>query len=355
MNQIKNKCRFFLSDQLVTHLSSVRQSIPENKIVSTIFGQVSCYSQISISYLDMSSDKNDEIFYYPASKIEEEASRYKDSYYFRVKGTSSKVGRVFRKVLEDLGYKTSDKEIEEFVNAYKQVWESTYGEASFEIVSGEEIRKSYLIQNYCEKAYRYNYGTLGSSCMAATEKQELLEIYVNNPEICQLIIRKDDKGKITSRALLWTLSNGEKYMDRVYYTYDYQDKMFKSWFTKTYPNCEFYVRGKNNTNISVQLKKWKYKLYPYMDTFGYLNWRDGILLTSIPKDLSYDGPYALLSLTHTSGIPSTYNNFRWSEYEKRWVSVKNSFYDEDKKSYRTNIKFRKIKKFLPFLRGEFED
>ena len=101
--------------------------------------------------------------------------------------------------------------IKKFNNAVKSKRENIFKD--FKIVKDEDIRKYYLYESYESDNH-----TLGGSCMRYEKCQKYLDIYVKNPEVCQLLILKsdDDKDKIKGRALIWKLTNGEYYMDRIY-------------------------------------------------------------------------------------------------------------------------------------------
>ena len=78
--------------------------------------------------------------------------------------------------------------------------------SKIEFLSGEAIRDAYLETNYVDGS-----GDLNRSCMRQKEKQSFLDIYVENPEVCNLLVLKDDSGKIKIRSILWTLTDGTKY------------------------------------------------------------------------------------------------------------------------------------------------
>jgi hypothetical protein len=74
----------------------------------------------------------------------------------------------------------------------------------FEIVEGDEIAKWYRYENYAE-----NKGTLGNSCMR-DKRDSFFEIYTKNPEVCRMLILKED-DKILGRALIWKLNSFKSY------------------------------------------------------------------------------------------------------------------------------------------------
>ena len=137
---------------------------------------------------------------------------------FSTKGRSeTRIGRFVRSLSNQLGQKFSDKEIEDFVNMYKA---SESSKDDFKLVSGKEIKDYYLLDSY----FSPTKGTLGNSCMRYPECQDYFDIYVKNPESCQMLILLNKEGKLLGRALVWKIFEMElnkecpaKYfMDRIY-------------------------------------------------------------------------------------------------------------------------------------------
>ena len=195
--------------------------------------------------------------------------------------SSIKVGRFVNRILDiyfkenldsDLGKREdySAADVEKFVNAYtatilfiKNAFEH------FEIVDGEDIKHWYSGENYTTQS-----GQLGNSCMRFNSCKDYFDIYIENPEVCQLLIFKSLNGeKLLGRALLWTDVNGKKLMDRIYTTKDSYIKLFKKWadeknYKQVYDDDFF-------TTIKVEPKD--YKKYPYMDTFSFYSQEKGLL------------------------------------------------------------------------------
>jgi hypothetical protein len=206
--------------------------------------------------------------------------------FFGAKPQSIKVGRFSKKMLELVGKKFSDREIEEFVNEFKSTVELTKDAfRNFELVSGEDIVHWYHESNYS----RENQSTLHGSCMRYDDCGEYFGIYTENPQVCQLLIKKNDFNpeKITGRAIVWKLKNGDTFMDRIYYSKDSDINLFKEWARR---NGWAYKKNQNSSSgliminqdesytkpIEVKLEKWIFKKYPYLDTISYLG-DDGVL------------------------------------------------------------------------------
>lgn len=189
-------------------------------------------------------------------------------------------------------YKASD--IEKFVNIYtaKVLFNRNIFEY-FEIVSGEDIKYWYNESNYHAKT-----GQLGSSCMRYQGCQDFFNIYIDNPEVCQLLIFKDaGKEKINGRALLWTDIDGNKYMDRAYTSKDNYKNLFDKWAENnnydkiydTYAECRIKIKNKD------------YGEYPYMDSFIYFKFNDDREKLESPGDT--DSPAYLHSVNDRPDRP----------------------------------------------------
>ena len=192
---------------------------------------------------------------------------------------SIKIGRLVNRLL-DLAYKEVDtinnlkrsdysaSDVEKFVNEYtaKVLFNSKIKD-SFEIVNGEDIRYWYL-----EDRYKKNTGQLGSSCMRYKSCQTYLDIYVENPDVCNLLILRDGDF-ILGRALLWTDTNNKKWIDRVYTYKDTYNNLFSNWAKNNGYDDAYRTEDK----IMIKLiDKARYDEYPYMDTFRYFKvYEDG--------------------------------------------------------------------------------
>lgn len=180
--------------------------------------------------------------------------------------TEMKIGRWTTRIFTEV-HKSElpASKIEEFVNLYKAAID---GEdlSNFELVSGEDIRKWYHEKNYFERR-----GQLGNSCMRYNNCQTFLDIYVKNPEVCQLLILKsdDEKDKIIGRALIWKLTEGDYYMDRIYTINDSDKLLFQDYARINKIENSYY--GNSGLQLEVKLGNHTYEKYPYMDTFVVYN------------------------------------------------------------------------------------
>jgi len=187
------------------------------------------------------------------------------------------VGRLVRGLLSKAGVEFKDSEIEDFVYKYRtEIGKMQNVFERFKIVSGADIRKAYHFESYEEQT-----GTLGNSCMRYSDCQDYFGIYVQNPEVCSLVVFESEskEGKICGRALLWTDSEGRKIMDRIYVNRPQDEQLFKEFakksgfYHKASQNMEEnpFVSPEGNTvelSSIIKVKGYFYK-YPYLDTFKY--------------------------------------------------------------------------------------
>lgn len=162
----------------------------------------------------------------------------------------------FNKLLSYLGSSIENiksYEVEELMNHLKQ---AELGD--FKIVDGEDILWAYHCDNYDE-------GETMGSCMRHEHAQEYLGIFTNNPnQVKCLVLVNPDNNMVRGRALLWTLDDGTKYLDRIYAT--------NSKYNVEYNNYveEHNIQTSWPGNKTVTLDNGgEYDTYPYMDTFEY--------------------------------------------------------------------------------------
>jgi len=205
-----------------------------------------------------------------------------------------RIGRFITAMLPLTGKTYSDSEKEKFVSEWKSilgVMNNAF--VKFAVVQGYEIHRLYQSDNYEEEEE----GTLGNSCMAQASR-DMLEIYTDNPEVCKMVVKWSDNGqfvngvfqsgKIVGRALLWTTTSGDIFMDRIYTIDSSDEELFKKyaesngWWSKGSQNSSSNftaVRGSESKNpvYVVQLLRSYDDEYPYLDTLCYLNDESGKL------------------------------------------------------------------------------
>ena len=203
-----------------------------------------------------------------------------------------RIGRGIRGLLSAAKLTFTDAEIEQFVNKYKsEVDKENDVFRDFELVKGSDIAKWYNYETYEHELER---GPLSNSCMADVPSR-YFNIYMENPEVCSLLILKTPSGdKINGRALVWKLSQPDIiFVDRIYTHNDSDIELFRQyakkqgWYTKVY-------NGSSNSDLDVytptgaredlgtfevKVKAKDYGSYPYLDTLQYLDRDKGLLTT----------------------------------------------------------------------------
>lgn len=214
-----------------------------------------------------------------------------------------RIGRWANSILNLAGENFSNSDIEKFVNDYKSnisILNDAF--SKFDVVDRYDIHHWYHNRNYESES-----GTLGSSCMAGVP-DKVLQLYIQNPNVCKLVILYSDDGsikngkyksdKIVGRALLWELSDGRTFMDRIYTIRDSDVNLFKKyaehngwWCKKEQNTSSNFTMSKGDVNINsgtlkVLLDISSFDYYPYLDTLSYINFSE-YFLTNDDK-LDYD-------------------------------------------------------------------
>ena len=198
-----------------------------------------------------------------------------------------RIGRAIRALLTVAGENVLDKDLEVFVNQWKATVDKINDRFQyFDVVDGEDIGHWYHHSNYKERS-----GCLGSSCMSNVNSN-YFDIYIKNVDVCKLIILRsiEDDSLIVGRALLWTLSDGKKFVDRIYTIQDSDVQLFRDyakengWYTKQYNSSSDSGRAiaPDGTlvdlgTITVDIISGMYEAYPYLDTLKYFKPREGKL------------------------------------------------------------------------------
>ncbi len=191
---------------------------------------------------------------------------------------------------------------------YIKTFESFESIDKIELVDGEKIRECYLEDNYDANAYE---GTLGNSTMRYKKSQPYLDIYVENPEVCKLLVLRSDAGKVRARALVWTLVDGSRYLDRISYINENDQSLLFEWSKKNDVDNNYGVEFNQfmEGNLGeVKLKKHVFDYYPYMDTFKYLDYKRGILSDAVCDDCyaltESNGGYEIVDKEYADSIRS---------------------------------------------------
>ena len=329
-NTKSGKMMIFYSDAFRELLTNIAMSDSAGN-VARILLQVEDNDDSKDTYtLIDKTDKNDMISYVQTSRFYREypdtdLEKFKD-----VKGnkfwTSGRtpnygIGRWVRHIFNDVRQTPiKNEDLESFVNAYKSTYDKmNKGSEKFELVKGEDIRYWYLEDRYEEVK-----GQLGNSCMRYQRCQKYLDIYVENPEVCSLLILKGDTpDKIIGRALIWTIHDGpgvagREFMDRVYMIND-SDKLLFEAYAK-----EHNIFRSQTYTYKIKVKEGRYNYYPYMDTFTCYDYEKGILTSGV-DGYSED----ILELQNTDGTASDNSGRVYSEYHGEYIDEDDARYCED--------------------------
>jgi len=272
----KQEMRLYFSDDFRNILRRIQE---KSSIAQVLLGSEDSNQMLDIYTLIDITEKNDTISLIQVNRITRGNPELGETLPYNIRDkkrgsefwtkarTEIGIGRWTRRIFTEVHKSTvTDSKIEEFVNLYKATID---GEdlSNFELVSGEDIRKWYN-----ESTYEQRRGQLGNSCMRYHGCQPYLDIYVKNPEVCQLLILKpdDDKDKIKGRALVWKLTDGEYYMDRIY-TINDSDKLLFQDYARVNKIKNSFDNNSGDSELIVKLGDYTYDKYPYMDTFVVYN------------------------------------------------------------------------------------
>lgn len=370
----KSTMRIFYSDQFRKLLEKVSKKNISNKIATILLESEDSYTDLDVYTAIDITDKNDMISYIQVSRLERENPTGGTNIHkipnvnlqaITLKSVSDRIwgdgrtpyysiGRWVRHIFTDVKKEAiSNTDLENFVIAYKMVYglkdqKEDDNDNRLELVSGEEIRKWYLEDNYekdCETT------DLGKSCMRYEKCQEYFDIYVKNPEVCKLLILKSETetDKICARALLWTIDNTSKgydnelYLDRIYFV-DVDDvEYYYNWCKKNGVKLAYdnYRMGSDikalKYSAEVNLGEYEYETFPYIDTFGYYNPYEYMLTQEEDRE-SYkvqqtDGSFIPLSERVYSEREGDYINkedAEWCEDIDDWLPREDTVYLEYK-------------------------
>ena len=268
----------------------------------------------------------------------------------------SKPGSLISKIYRNI----TPREIENFSNLYRAF--SDQKEFDLSVVKGRDIVKYYHQDTYAGS------GSLGNSCMKYDRCSKFLEIYSDN-NIVSMLIMKNDDGGLLGRALLWEVGD-QKIMDRIY---TINDEDYQYYFMKWADNNGFIYKKRQNwantlqfvsngkdieSEIEIQLGKWDYSYYPYLDTFKWLDRTAGKLFNYKPKYftnsvdefcilMSPEGSYSRSNCLELDAITKDWHhqgslqyveyrdlytqrdNLRYSETLDQWIVKEDSEYSEE--------------------------
>jgi hypothetical protein len=242
------------------------------------------------------------------------------------------IGKFAQMVMKNVDKEVPGAELELFVNAYRTEYDlAQKGDShTFEVVKGAEIEKRYLESSFVNKSDYTGNDSLHGSCMRKSGCAGFFNIYIENPDVCELLVMLDKEGKTMGRALLWTLDDRKRYMDRVYCV-DTNTNVgkFYDWGKTNKIDYYYGVTPVAPADATVEVKEKEYEKYPYMDTFKYYSPEQGLLTKMLTNDT--DGVLYLQSTG--GGGPLLEDEFRWSNCQGEWLDVDNAFYCSDIDDY----------------------
>lgn len=275
---IKNFNIFFLLESIFKmdpDFIKILQKLKDQSVVAKeLYNLIDKDIKLNYNYIK-STDVNDMVSFIGDSQVKRNVDQGIDPYTKR-SGTV-KIGRFIRQIFDFNGIKISDVDVSKFVDLYKAAIDFNSSiKSGFKFVKGEDIRFWYNINNYAG-----DYGSLGQSCMRQSSKSGYFNIYVENPEVCQMLILTDDDNRLKGRALVWKLITGDYFLDRIYTLNQSDEELFvnfyQEWLSKNHPNSKILLHKKEDSNLRVQLKNWKFDYYPYVDSLYCLEINVGIL------------------------------------------------------------------------------
>jgi len=265
-------------DDLVNQAISIQEFIPEKFVIAIKEKMINDVLTGEVSMLTIRMDGSFLISFLPKDKDPEYTE---DGTWARRNRQEGRIGKVFQSAIVK-PFKQS--EWEDFVNLFKaEICQCD----TFQLVSGEDIRKWYDGKNY--HSFK---GTLGNSCMRYDEAQKFFDIYVENAKM--LITTKG--GKLTGRAIVWEIDENTTILDRIYTCFDYLEQCFidyakeHKWIIRSNNSLlhtgeeQYWLTPEDNynnskrLNFSIKLKS-EYDYYPYVDSFRYLS-SDRLTLTT---------------------------------------------------------------------------
>lgn len=244
-----------------------------------------------------------------------------------------KYGKGLRKMLQPIIHIMPDQLFEDFHNYLHSKYNFT---DNFSIVTGDEIKACYHENNYAS-----NCKSLNNSCMKYDECQDYLDIYSQNPEQCSMLVTKNYRNLITGRALLWQTKYNDQpitLMDRIYGN-DVTIQAFKDYAEQhgygykvhqTYNDPEFRLpNGSLHERFKVELSNWPSSdMFPYMDTFKYLN-EDSMILRTYNEYSTHQLEETRGGATELCNLVTLHDGTRVDEDDAGWCEYEDQYYHSD--------------------------
>jgi hypothetical protein len=315
--------------------------LPSEKISDHIHSWIEDRADIQTkyNYLNIDDKNADKLLFLPDNQFQRAKSEGKDAY-SKTKSDSA-LGRFARALMKDNGITVTDPEVERFVNAYKKEWLDRYTEPNFRIIKGDEILHWYLESNY----YQGGKSTLGNSCMRYANRNHLMKIYAENPDVISMAIMtkpdEDGEEKLVSRGLIWKIEENKYYSDRIYYNSDPLQPLMKKLIAQELGGEIIFYEKSDVPDIAINLKKTVFDLYPYADSLYYVATKlidgelsdGGLIFSKKHFDENYDelkDKLAIIKIQSTSGDPDFLNTITLPKYNyKIFLKSEVTYYNGD--------------------------
>ena len=340
---IKSYYDFLLESILYTSADFVNILNSINDVVAKDFLQL-IDNDVETPYNALNvTDKNDTISFLPDNQFQRKLTSSNLGTLLKGSPNQTSVGRLVQKILQDNKKTYTSNQITEFTDKFKAAWTKYYTKEEKEpirVVDGEEIKYWYLEDSYNIES-RNGIGTLGKSCMRYPDCEKYFDIYVQNPDVCKLIIlTKEDDGEevLQARALIWKTKNEGWYLDRIYFTDASERILIQEYAKKNYSIKYAYDSGVT-PRLTIQLtsKTLDYVRYPYMDSFPYYYLIEKKLYNYEPsvsdrsklfKIQSTDGSAEPMDLVYCELDDNYYSSEEmiWSEYHQCAIPSSQSVY-----------------------------
>jgi hypothetical protein len=233
----------------------------------------------NFNYLDLSHSNKGHISYLTQEKIDKIEAEDKDYWEPKMRYTA-RPGSIMKKL-----FKTNSSEIEYFASQFLAIVDPPV--FHMKVVKGNDISKFYQHNNYYQQS-----GSLGASCMKCSPAN-YFDIYTQNEDKISMLLMLDQYDKVMGRAILWN-GNDFKLLDRIYvcndnylyyfYNWAKENSCFykeeNTWYT---PKNIMYDGEKTIKEFEISLKNVDFEKYPYMDTFKWLDKKEGKIYNYIPK------------------------------------------------------------------------
>ena len=301
-----------------TDLDYVLEKIKDNSEVARLLlkkrHSIESLVDNHINYISISNSDKTRLSYLTPERFESLLANGEDvwtsSKRFHVK-PGSFISKIFKNV--------SSRDVEIFSTLFRNF--QTKIDMNFHVISGNSIKDFYHYDSYYSET-----GSLGASCMKHDKCQDYLDLYVENPELVKMLILLDKQDKLVGRALLWT-SGDTKIMDRIYSINDENYQFhFKKWANE---NGFSYKKEQkwNNTlyfetngkviykEICLDLKIFKFINYPYMDTFKFIDLKNGKVYNYQPNGVKFK------TISSTEGLVQSDDTYAMCEKTKTFHSI----------------------------------